>query len=163
VTLKTLTIYYSATGKSASLAKALSEKFGYDLYEIKPQKKLSKVNMYVKGCLDAMRAKGLPIEENDLPNVSNYEELVLLSPVWAGSPPPYVYEFFNKEDVAGLKIHVIFSCMGGAGSSEKKIRKLFEMKQAEVKRVDYNYTTKPYDEGVAVTRISRLIEGKNDI
>ena len=87
--MKTLILYYSYSGHTKALAKmqALSE--SADLAEIKDISPVGIVKAYTAGCIAALRGKAWPIQALDA-DLNAYDRLALLSPVWAGNPPPAV-------------------------------------------------------------------------
>lgn len=93
--MKTLVIFYSYTGHTKRLAEELAAKESADAAEIRDRRRPGKLKAYSLGCLAAMRGRPWPIEqpEADLPA---YDRLILLSPVWAGNPPPAVHAFLEQ-------------------------------------------------------------------
>lgn len=87
--MKTLVIYYSYTGHTKKIAEALAAKEFADIAEIKEVKRPGRIKAYSIGCFATLRGKCWPIQPlgSDL---SVYDRLILLSPVWASNPPPFV-------------------------------------------------------------------------
>lgn len=85
--MKTLIVYYSYSGNTKKTAEALAESESADIEEIVSVKRPWKLKAYTAGIVAAIRGKAWPIQplEKDL---SEYERLVLLAPVWAGNPAP---------------------------------------------------------------------------
>ena len=87
--MKTLIIYYSYSGKTKRIAEALAESESADIAEIKSVGRPVKLKVYTAGILATFRNKAWPIQPPDI-DFSDYERLILMSPVWASNPPPYV-------------------------------------------------------------------------
>ena len=85
--MKTLVLFYSYSGKTKAVAKELAAKDSADISEIKDAKRPGKPKAYVAGCFAAMRGKAWPIQPLEA-DLAAYDRLILLSPVWAGNPPP---------------------------------------------------------------------------
>ena len=87
--MKTLVIYYSYTGHTKKFSEELAVKENADLAEIKSVKRPGKLKAYTAGCFAAFGDRSWPIRPIDT-DMSAYERLILLIPVWAGNPPPFV-------------------------------------------------------------------------
>ena len=85
--MKTAVIYYSYSGHTRKIAEELAAKESADIAEIKDVKRPGKLKAYVSGCFAAMRGKAWPIQPLDT-DLSEYDRLILLAPIWAGNPPP---------------------------------------------------------------------------
>ena len=57
--------------------------------EIKAVKRPRKFKAYTAGCFAALSGKSWPIQPLDT-DMAAYDRLILLIPVWAGNPPPFV-------------------------------------------------------------------------
>lgn len=91
--MKTLVIFYSYTGSTEKLAQNIASKASADIIEVKDQVKPSKFAAYTLGCFKAMRMKPSDIEPFEA-DLSAYEKIILMSPVWAGRiAPPLVRVF----------------------------------------------------------------------
>ena len=87
--MKTLIVYYSYSGNTKRLAEALSEKEGADIAEIKDVKRPAKLKVYTAGILASIRGKAWRIEPPEA-DLTGYERIVLMSPVWASNPTPQI-------------------------------------------------------------------------
>jgi len=85
--MKTIVIYYSYSGHTKKIAKELAAKESADIAEIKDIKRPGKLKAYILGCFAAMRGKAWPVKPLDA-DLSEYDRLILLAPIWAGNPPP---------------------------------------------------------------------------
>ena len=85
--MKTLILFYSYSGKTKAMAQELAEKESADMAEIKAAKRPGKLKAYTAGIFAAIRGKAWPIQQLDV-DLSAYDSLILLTPVWAGNPAP---------------------------------------------------------------------------
>jgi flavodoxin len=87
--LKTLVLYYSYTGHTENYATAYAAKESADKAEIKDAKRPAKLKAYLVGCFASIRGKSWPIQPLNV-DFTQYDRILLLSPIWAGNPPPAV-------------------------------------------------------------------------
>ena len=87
--MKTLVIFYSYTGHTKTIAQQLAAEESADVMEIVDTARPGVLRAYVAGCFAAIRGKSWPIQPQN-PDLSAYDRLILLSPVWASNPPPAV-------------------------------------------------------------------------
>ena len=116
--METLILYYSYTGKTTAIANALAIKESADIAEIKSVARPGKFKAYTSGCFASMRGKIWPIQPIDK-NLSEYERIIILAPVWAGFPPPYINSVIEKlpsEKTVAIKM---ISASGKSSCREK--------------------------------------------
>jgi len=120
--MKTLIVYYSYSGHTKKIAEALAEdlkeKGSADIVEVKPVKRPGKLKAYTIGCFLAMRGRPWEIKQFDA-DMSEYDKIFLLSPVWAGNPPPFVYAAIKKIPEGKT---VCIKMISGSGKSSCKDR-----------------------------------------
>ena len=115
---KTLIAYFSASGVTARTAKQIADASGADLYEIRPEQP------YTSADLDWMDKKSRStIEMNDpssrpeivepLPDVREYDNILLGFPVWWYTCPAIIRTFLEGLDLHGKKL-VPFATSGGS-------------------------------------------------
>ena len=116
---KTLVAYFSASGKTARVAKELAQAVGADIYEIKP------AVPYTKADLNWMDKKSRSsVEMNDRSNrpaladhdadIAAYDTILLGFPIWWYVAPTIINSFLESYDFSGKKI-VLFATSGGSG------------------------------------------------
>ena len=137
---KTLIAYFSHTGENyfggairnitkgntAVVAEFAQKATGGTLFEIKTVKQYP-VNY--KECCDVAQAEGRSGERPELagvlPNIADYDTIVLGYPCWWGTMPQAVFTFLESEDFSGKKILPFCTHEGsGMGRSESDIKKL---------------------------------------
>lgn len=116
---KSLVAYFSASGQTARVAKAIAEAIGADLFEIRPgqpysaadldwtnKKSRSSVEMNDPACRPAMAGSA--------PDLSQYGAIFLGFPIWWYVEPRIVDTFLESQDISG-KAFIPFATSGGSG------------------------------------------------
>ena len=116
--MKTLVACFSAQGTTAALARALAEKVGADLFEIRPEIPYTAAD--IKWTNPLARCNREKIGKKDVPvagTVADWEayDLVYLGfPIWYYGAPNVVNTFAKGYDWAGKRV-VLFATSGGSG------------------------------------------------
>lgn len=84
--MKTAVVYFTLGGATRSFARAEADARGADLLQAVPVKKYNMLTAFTRGCPAAIRQKSVPLQ-NSL-DLSGYDRIVLMAPVWAGFPAP---------------------------------------------------------------------------
>ena len=124
--MKTI-VYYSYTGNTKMVAHKIQEKLGCTIMEIVP--KIPYTNDYDKLVEDA---KGYAKEDampaiNDI-DVSVYDEIILLCPVWWYTYAAPVNTFLNINDLKGKTIYPVATNAGWLGHTFEDIKTLADVK-----------------------------------
>ena len=120
--MKKLVIYYSLTGNTEIVASKLAEQ-GYELRRVYEKKKMPKSFFWMilaGGFRAGMHLKGKLIDYNS--DVSSYDEIVILSPIWNGLTPPAINSVLKLTKLDDKKVSFIFC--SGSGEAPKMIKKL---------------------------------------
>ena len=117
--MKTLVVFYSYTGHTKALAQELAAKEPAGLAEIKDVKRPGTLKAYTFGCFDAIRGKARPIRPLDA-DLRAYDCLFLLSPVWAGNPPPAVNAFLTSLP-EGMSVSVKMVSASGKSACKERL------------------------------------------
>ena len=126
---RTLVAYFSATGNTRPLAEYAAAYLGADLYEIVPEIPYTEEDLkYYTDCRadreqndpDARPAIGVA-----LPDMSQYDTVVIGHPIWHGQAPKIIYTFLESFDTSGKQL-VTFCTSGssGLGSSAENLKRL---------------------------------------
>ena len=115
--------YYSYTGNTRRLAYKIKEKYGYDLLEIKPLINYS--NDYDKVVNEAKE----DVEINYQPeiyniDISKYDEIILLTPVWWYTFASPVNSFLHKYNFSNKIIIPVITNGGWPGHTFEDIEKV---------------------------------------
>ena len=123
--MKKLFIYYSLTGSGDLVADTLKSK-GYDIRKVVSKYKYPKSFfwlMMVGGFRAGTNKKDKLIDFNT--DISNYDEIVIGSPVWFDRVSPPVNTVLKELDLSGKKISFIFySGSGEANKASEKVKAL---------------------------------------
>ena len=123
--MKKIVVYYSLTGNVRKVAKDISEKTGADLLELRPKKDYPDKGFkkFFWGGKSAVMGDEPELEEYDLA-LSDYDMVIIGTPVWAGTFTPPVKTFIRRERdaLSGKKVSFVASSSGG--DCEKAIEKL---------------------------------------
>ena len=114
--MKALVAYYSWTGKTAEIAKAIAAELGADLEPIREPKPRRGLFSFLRSALEARGNKAAPI----LPlskRAADYDVVVLGSPVWAGRMASPMRAYIEREGV-NLKQVAFFCTLGGANGDQ---------------------------------------------
>lgn len=116
---KKLVAYFSASGTTAAVAKALAEAAGADLYEIRPQVPYSPAdldwtNKKSRSSVE-MNDKSFrpPLADRDA-HVEGYDTVFLGFPIWWYTAPTIINTFLESYDFSGKTI-ILFATSGGSG------------------------------------------------
>lgn len=124
--MKKLFIYFSLTGNGDLVADYLQNR-GYDTRKVVEKHKPSKVFFFRVlggGFRAGLNLKGKLIDYNN--DVSEYDEIIIGSPVWNGRFPPAINSVLAQTNFANKKVDIIFySGSGDMPKASKKVNKLF--------------------------------------
>lgn len=117
--MKSIVIYFSATGRTRAAAERLKEMTGSDIYEIRPEVPYTKADLNwlsrKSRSTVEMKDRGFrPAIVEDLPDLSEYESILLGFPIWWYTAPTIVNTFLEKAKLTGKRI-VLFATSGSSG------------------------------------------------
>ena len=143
--MKTLVVYFSATGTTKAAAQRLAKELGADLYEITPEqpytaadldwrdkKSRSTIEMQDKSSRPAIKGEGRssgPSDseaENKTLDLSLYDTVWIGFPIWWYTAPTIVNTFIEAHDLSG-KVLNVFATSGGSNvnGSAKDLKKAY--------------------------------------
>ena len=112
--MKTAIVYYSMHGNVRYVAEKVAKELGADLIELKPVKAYPD-----KGAMQFIRG-GSAVTFKKKPDLepysfiaSDYDLVIIGTPVWASNFTPPLRTFFEDNDLTGKKIAVIATSAGG--------------------------------------------------
>lgn len=128
--MKTAIVYYSLQGNIRYVSGKVAAGTGADLIELIPVKAYPDKGMikFIWGG-SAVTFKKKPDLKPYSFNASDYDLVILATPVWAGTFTPPLRTFLEDNDLAGKKIAVIASSAGG--DSAKCINALKDLSKAD--------------------------------
>ena len=104
---KTIVLYYSATGTTKKAAEKVAKQLGADIAEIHPVKPYTAtdLNWHDETTRATVEQKQehdgrVPIKD-DLPDVTQYDNVIIGHPIWWGIPPRLIAATIDKLDLNG--------------------------------------------------------------
>ena len=112
--MKAIIVYYSMNGNVKQTAEMIAEKTGADLLALHPVKAYpDKGAMQFIWGGSAVTFKKKPDLEPYSFNASDYDLVIIGTPVWASNFTPPLRTFFENNDLTGKKIAAIATSAGG--------------------------------------------------
>ena len=109
--MSTAIFYYSVSGMTKAFAEKQAAETGADVFEVCEVKKRNGFTAFIPGCCLAMSGKSSAIVPPDA-DLSAYDEIVIMGPIWAGHPAPAVNSIIGLLP-AGKAVSLI--CTSGRG------------------------------------------------
>ena len=145
---KTLICYFSASGTTREVAEKISSFLNSDLFEIIPS------NLYTdedlnwndensRSSIEMNDSSSRPKIRNKVPNLNDYQTIILGFPVWWYTAPTIINTFLEENDLTKKNIYV-FVTSGGSDSlsSFNNLRELYpNLNFINHKRFGKNITT----------------------
>ena len=116
--MKALVAYFSASGVTARVARAVAEAADADLFEIKPAQPytdadLNWMNPMARCNREKLGKKDVPVA-GKVEDMAAYDTLYVGFPIWYGCAPNVVNTFLKGYDLSGKKLYA-FATSGGSG------------------------------------------------
>ena len=123
--MKSMIFYYSKSGKTENLAKKIQETLGSDILKVEPEKP------YGSWISSVLRVTGekfktvYPAYRTEIPNLDQYDVVLIGYPIWAGDIPAFFAYFVKKCNLQGKTV-IPFATSGGSGiePSVKTIKRI---------------------------------------
>ena len=114
-----LVAYFSASGKTASLAKKLADEAGADIFEIRPavpytSEDLNWMNKQSRSSVEMSDKSSRPAIADTSVDISKYDTIYIGFPVWWYIAPTIINTFLESADFSGKKI-ILFATSCGSG------------------------------------------------
>lgn len=106
--MKSLVVYYTRTGNARFVAETIAAEIGADVEEVIDLKKRTGALAYLSGGSDARRGKETEIAPTKKVS-SDYDLIIVGTPIWAGRPAPAITTYLKKNDLSDKKIAVFFT------------------------------------------------------
>lgn len=111
-----LTVYYSYSGNTRTVAEAIHSYVGGDIFEIKAKGSYpAEYRAMVNQAKQEIQSGYRPELVSFVPDISKYEVIFIGSPNWWGTITPQVSSFLEKHDLAGKTV-IPFVTHGGGGA-----------------------------------------------
>lgn len=117
--MKTLVVYFSATGTTKAAAQRLAKEFNADLYEIVPEVPYTDADLNwrdknSRSTLEMKDKSSRPAIKGHCDNIADYDVVWIGFPVWWYTAPTIVNTFIEAHDLSGKTLNV-FATSGGSG------------------------------------------------
>ena len=117
--MKTLVVYFSATGTTKAAAQRLAKEFNADLYEITPEVPYTDADLNwrdknSRSTLEMKDKSSRPAIKGHCDNIADYDVVWIGFPVWWYTSPTIVNTFIEAHDLSGKTLNV-FATSGGSG------------------------------------------------
>ena len=114
-----LVAYFSASGKTASLAQKLADEAGADIFEIRPavpytSEDLNWMNKQSRSSVEMSDKSSRPAIADTSVDISKYDTIYIGFPVSWYIAPTIINTFLESADFSGKKI-ILFATSGGSG------------------------------------------------
>lgn len=124
--MKALVAYFSASGTTEIVAKAIAEAAGAELFEIRPEKPYTEAELNWRNPLsrcnkEKLGKKDVPVA-GKIEDFAEYDLIYIGFPIWYYGAPNVVNTFAKGYDWTGKKV-AIFATSGGSGLG-KTVEKL---------------------------------------
>ncbi|MCR5821971.1 MAG: NAD(P)H-dependent oxidoreductase [Bacteroidales bacterium] len=116
--MKTLVVYFSATGTTKAAAQELAKELSADLYEITPEQPYSDADLdwrdkTSRSTLEMKDKSSRPAIKGRCENIEQYDTVWIGFPVWWYTAPTIVNTFIEAHDLSG-KVLNVFATSGGS-------------------------------------------------
>jgi len=105
-------VYFSRTGTSKNVAKKIASKLSCDVIQITDNMNWNGILGFIKGGYYSSKNKGVDIKING--NLDNSDELIVVTPLWAGRVAPAIRVFLKN-----MKLDKINLVVNSNGSTIK--------------------------------------------
>ena len=122
---KTLIIYFSMTGHTEQVAHQMAESLRADLYRIQAKvaytkKDLDWTNPDCRANLEQKNSTSRPLYQGNLPDIADYDTVILGHPIWWGIPPRILYTVIEDLELTGKKV-ASFATSGGSSYGQAQL------------------------------------------
>ena len=116
--MKTLVVYFSATGTTKAAAQRLAKEFNADLYEITPEVPYTDADLNwrdknSRSTIEMKDKSSRPAIKGRCENIADYDVVWIGFPVWWYTAPTIVNTFIEAHDLSGKTLNV-FATSGGS-------------------------------------------------
>lgn len=117
--MKTLVVYFSATGTTKAAAQRLAKELNADLYEITPEVPYTAADLdwrdkNSRSTIEMKDKSSRPAIKGYCDNIAEYDVVWIGFPVWWYTAPTIVNTFIEAHDLSGKTLKV-FATSGGSG------------------------------------------------
>ena len=113
------------TGHTEQVAHQMAESLRADLYRIQAKvaytkKDLDWTNPDCRANLEQKNSTSRPLYQGNLPDIADYDTVILGHPIWWGIPPRILYTVIEDLELTGKKV-ASFATSGGSSYGEAQL------------------------------------------
>ena len=129
---KTLICYFSASGITKKVAERMSSLLNSDLFEIEPKVLYTKEDLdwmdkKSRSTLEMSDKKSRPEIKNKVPNIDEYNRVIIGFPVWWYTAPTIINTFIEENDLTAKEIYLFVTSGGSSfGGSLKDLKNTYQ-------------------------------------
>jgi len=117
--MKTLVVYFSATGTTKAAAQKLAKEFNADIYEITPEVPYTAADLdwrdkNSRSTIEMKDKSSRPVIKGRCENIADYDVVWIGFPIWWYTAPTIVNTFIEAHDLSGKTLNV-FATSGSSG------------------------------------------------
>ena len=129
--MKTLLVYYSYTGNTKIIADMIKEKLDCDVAQLKPKTPFLEEDY--QAIVDEYQSnesskKCVEIEDINV-DLSNYDKVIIGTPVWWYTITPVLREFLKNNDLSQKQVYAFATNAGWLGRTFKEIESYCNVKK----------------------------------
>lgn len=122
---KAIIIYFSMTGNTERIARLMAESLGADLYLIQAEHPYTRKDLDwtipdSRANLEQKNPTSRPLYQGNLPDMAEYDTVILGHPIWWGIPPRILYTVLEDLDLTGKRV-ASFATSGGSSYGEAQL------------------------------------------
>lgn len=125
--MKALVVYYSLTGKTEAAAQAIADYLKVKIIKIEEIGFRRGIWGFIKSGFEAVTGSCSELKPMDF-DLSEYDTILIGSPVWAGSPTPAVNAFISEAELKRKKVIIFFT------QFSKKNERAVQLLREKIKR-----------------------------
>lgn len=138
--MKTLIIYYSYTNNTKKLAEKIKNETNYDIFELTPK------NPYPEDYNEVVNLGQYEVDNNvrkeikNVPNISNYDRLIILTPTWWYKPAPVITTYLTDTNFVKKEVIPVMTNAGWPGTVIKDMTEIAQKNGAKVSHAkEFNF------------------------
>ena len=119
-----LILYFSNTGNTEKIAKLIANKTGGDLYRVLPETPYSSKDLdwnipNSRANLEQNDQASRPPYQGQLPDLGEYDTIIIGHPIWWGAPPRIIYTVIDDLNFSGKQV-ATYATSGGSTYSQSQ-------------------------------------------
>lgn len=107
-------VYYSKSGNSKKLAELIASERQIQLLELKPQHHYNVLLAFTKEVFDIKIKRNIGLTLNQ--DISSYERVFLVCPVWVGEYQAFINSFIKHNDFTNKELYISGTTGSGPGN-----------------------------------------------